>query len=135
MDGLCDCSSLCIEFGDSAVHSRKSSYLHCSWLCFPKHNFSAAFPHTGPIVSVAEQGGKHYRSSDSRQRECTTLSNEAKCFQGGFTENIRQLVYSFSQLYTFFPSLVFMYLLLLEFHSLPFFQPTFHLLDLLRIVC
>lgn len=54
MDGLCDCSSLCVEFGDSAVHSRKSSYLHCSWLCFPKHNFSAAFPHIGPIVSVAE---------------------------------------------------------------------------------
>lgn len=47
-------------------------------------------------------------------------------------ENICQVIYCFSQLYTFFPSLIFMYLLLLEFHSLPFFQPTFHLLDLLR---
>lgn len=55
MDGLCECSSLCTELGDSAVQGRKSSYLHCSWLCFSKHNFSAAFPHTGSIVSVAEQ--------------------------------------------------------------------------------
>lgn len=54
MDGLCDYSSFCIEFGDSAVHIKKSSYLHCSWLYCSKHNLSAAFPLTGPIVSVAE---------------------------------------------------------------------------------
>lgn len=54
MDGLCDCSSLCTEFGDSAVHSWKSSYLHCSWLCFSKHNFRAAFSHIGAVASVAE---------------------------------------------------------------------------------
>lgn len=89
----------------TAVCSRES-YQHWLWFHYSnvsKSSLETSFP-MGIIVSVAKCSAAAPRAT-KWQRESITLSDEAKCFQGGFPSDICQLIHTISQLYTFlFPA-------------------------------